>query len=463
MTWRYEIATKRADPKRPWPNKFRPVVKRWRLARMLLREAWQTRFNLRLLLSRPCIYGVFSGPLGGFWPLRRKCVGCMRCVQEYPDICRVFIEEGYRRLGDSYFEPDAVGTLDLEATTGEIPVRGVGYKGAFSGPGFDSIWTDMSEIVRPTRDGIYGREYISTSVDIGRKPDYLPLRERGSEPKAPIVEVPLPFLFEEPPEDWDAAPLRRAIGMAAQRLGTFFISRTVPREEALFSHWIPRVSLRRLPLDFPSSVSMWELDLVEAGELAEADGRRFLEPSAGRLCVVRLPLRRGILGKILELFSFGFGAFHLAADYHGREWGLGAQGRFVTEVLLELHQGLVERGIRDQVTLAVSGGIVRAEHLPKALLCGADLAVLNTPLWVATGAEFRGECVSPESSAPRFTRLDLQWGCQRIVNFCAAWRNQLVEIMSAMGIRDVRRLRGERGRALFFEELEKEAFSWMRS
>ncbi len=31
------------------------------------------------------------------------------------------------------------------------------------------MWTDMSEIVRPTRDGIHGREYISTSVDIGRK------------------------------------------------------------------------------------------------------------------------------------------------------------------------------------------------------------------------------------------------------------------------------------------------------
>ncbi len=27
----------------------------------------------------------------------------------------------------------------------------------------------MSEIVRPTRDGIHGREYISTQVDLGRK------------------------------------------------------------------------------------------------------------------------------------------------------------------------------------------------------------------------------------------------------------------------------------------------------
>ena len=56
-----------------------------------------------------------------------------------------------------------------QAETGSIPVSGSGYGGPFSGPGFDSMWTDMSEIVRPTRDGIHGREYINTSVDIGRK------------------------------------------------------------------------------------------------------------------------------------------------------------------------------------------------------------------------------------------------------------------------------------------------------
>ena len=35
------------------------------------------------------------------------------------------------------------------------------------------MWTDMSEIVRPTRDGIHGREFISTLVDIGSKPSFL--------------------------------------------------------------------------------------------------------------------------------------------------------------------------------------------------------------------------------------------------------------------------------------------------
>jgi len=64
-----------------------------------------------------------------------------------------------------------------QAENGRIPVSGAGYRGRFCGPGFDSMWTDMSEIVRPTRDGIHGREYISTSVDIGQAP--APALRRG--------------------------------------------------------------------------------------------------------------------------------------------------------------------------------------------------------------------------------------------------------------------------------------------
>jgi hypothetical protein len=46
-----------------------------------------------------------------------------------------------------------------------------------------------------------------------------------------------------------------------------------------------------------------------------------------------------------------------------------------------------------------------------------------------------------------------------VVNLIGAWNNQLLEILGAMGLREVRRLRGEVGRAMFFEDLEKEIFA----
>jgi hypothetical protein len=45
-----------------------------------------------------------------------------------------------------------------------------------------------------------------------------------------------------------------------------------------------------------------------------------------------------------------------------------------------------------------------------------------------------------------------------MVNLVGAWHSQLIEVLGAMGIREVRRLRGEMGRAIFMEEIEKEAF-----
>ena len=99
-----------------------------------------------------------------------QCKGCLNCVQDCTKgILTRVVNPEYERLGDDYYTPEIIVSTRYQADTGKIPVSGSGYGGKFSGPGFDSMWTDMSEIVRPTRDGIHGREYINTSVDIGRQ------------------------------------------------------------------------------------------------------------------------------------------------------------------------------------------------------------------------------------------------------------------------------------------------------
>jgi hypothetical protein len=45
-----------------------------------------------------------------------------------------------------------------------------------------------------------------------------------------------------------------------------------------------------------------------------------------------------------------------------------------------------------------------------------------------------------------------------VYNLFGAFHNQILEVMGAMGIRDARRLRGEVGRAMFFEELDRSGF-----
>jgi len=127
-------------------------------------------------------------------------------------------------------------------------------------------------------------------------------------------------------------------------------------------------------------------------------------------------------------------------------------------MIRKVHTTLVTESLRDDVTLIASGGITRAEHVPKAIICGADLVAIDTTVLVALQSRFLGECVSAESGRISAEKFDSKWGEQRLVNLLSSWHDQLIEILSAMGIRDVRRLRGDVGRAMFNEELEKEAF-----
>src|SRR5512139_3634481 len=155
-------------------------------------------------------------PIGkhGIVDFNEDCAGaCHHCVKK-ECIYDIYKKEGvftremvtrtvnpeFRWLGDAYWKPEILLTTWYQAETGKIPVSGAGYRGPFSGPGFDNMWTDMSEIVRPTRDGIHGREYISTSVDVGAKLTELSFDAAGQLAVAvpPVLELPVPFVLANP-------------------------------------------------------------------------------------------------------------------------------------------------------------------------------------------------------------------------------------------------------------------------
>ena len=120
-----------------------------------------------------CVYGVYKNRSFSTSimsdTIDEFCKSCFRCVQGCPKrLIHKTINPEWETLGDDLYKPEVINITWEQAATGKIPVSGAGYGGKFSGEGFDSMWTDMSEIVRPTRDGIHGREYISTVVDLGR-------------------------------------------------------------------------------------------------------------------------------------------------------------------------------------------------------------------------------------------------------------------------------------------------------
>ena len=416
---------------------------------MLVHEAFEYRFEKEVVLSRPCIYGVFSGHFGGFKPLKHKCVGCMRCVQEYPHIMTVKPSEAYKKLGDSFWTPEMVYTVWNEASTGKIPVKGMGYKGAFGGEGFDGIWTDMSEIVRPTRDGVYGREYISTCVYVGRKPTSIDLDNVIETPRT--MEIPLPIIFDELPNGTDNDDVQTAVALAAGKVGTLDVARETrlgrPGPENL------------LPLIDEEGIEDYE---EKQPLILEFDGEKpsvlskLLTRFDRSIIIGRLPLREDSGRVASELARQGVHGLHLYADYHGRDYS--RDPRHISTALRDVHQQLVRDGLRDQVTIIASGGITLAEHVPKAIICGADLVGIDTTILVALQAEFLGETRNRANCGLRPRRINPEWGAQRLVNLMGVWHDQLIEILGAMGMRDVRRLRGDIGRSMMDSELREQSF-----
>jgi glutamate synthase domain-containing protein 2 len=144
----------------------------------------------------------------------------------------------------------------------------------------------------------------------------------------------------------------------------------------------------------------------------------------------------------------------LVANEYGLEKA--AEPLFIKERMKNIHLHLVDKGLRDQVTLIAGGGVAMAEHMAKLIICGADAIGCDIPLLVAMECRVCRRCAEGVSCPVELESVDPAWGSARIRNLMAGWHNQLLEIMGAMGMREVRRLRGEMGRAMFFEDLEKE-------
>jgi glutamate synthase domain-containing protein 2 len=178
------------------------------------------------------------------------------------------------------------------------------------------------------------------------------------------------------------------------------------------------------------------------------------------LIIIRIPAVDGVERIVAKLTRSGAEIIQIMADYRGQVFANSTEldNHHLKDIIKSVHLRLVEDNIRDEVTIIASGGIAMAEHVPKAMLCGADLIAVDIPLMIALGVRIYEEpeklMVFPEG----IDKIPVSILAQRIDNLMGAWHLQILEVMGAMGIREARRLRGESGRAIFFEEIDQETF-----
>jgi ferredoxin len=442
------------------PNRFQAITRSGVIA-------WEEGcLKCARCVKKDCVYKVYEkrgiDARQMLESLDSVCMDCFRCVQGCPNkLIQKGLNPSYKALGDHYWTPEIISGLWSQANAGRIPVSGGGYGGPFSGPGFDAMWTDMSEIVRPTRDGIHGREYISTTTDIGRKVMALEFDHTGqlSITPPPVVEIPLPILLDMLPWSPPRRGINRALLEAARSLGTFAVIRQSDYDawmEKYISNIVLYVDGKVSDID-PAVLSRLRLIELPFGQEVIANQKIVKEKQPGLVTIIRMEISPDSSENIARLTAEGAEVIHLVADEYGLEKA--DKPLFIKERMREIHLHLVGKGLRDQITLIAGGGIAMAEHVAKLIICGADMLSVDIPLLVAMECRVCRRCKEGIACPVELESVDPVWGAGRMRNLMAAWHNQLLEILGAMGIREVRRLRGEMGRAMFFEELERDIFA----
>jgi len=140
----------------------------------------------------------------------------------------------------------------------------------------------------------------------------------------------------------------------------------------------------------------------------------------------------------------------------GSYWGTAVDDESTHEGHLEVGpQDADEEGIRDEMTLLASGGIAMAEHVAKAMLCGADAVVIDFPILMPWNGRMCRD-VSQGSPACGDRKGDAVW-VLRGSTISSAFHNQLLEVMGAWAY-GCPAPQGRSGRAMFFEEMDKPVF-----
>ena len=224
----------------------------------------------------------------------------------------------------------------------------------------------MSEIVRPTRDGIHGREYISTSVDIGRKPSYLAFDGGEATTKLPpLVSIPMPLIIDLSSPVHTLPQLNSIIAQTA--VNTDIIAIIDSRKWQGNDQQLDNIAFYIADGEVIPKDALKKTRLVEIPDGAKVMERikEIKKIHQGIVIAIRVELTTGGVERAIKLAeSEEVEVIHIVADANGNEIG-SSKPRFVKEMTRHIHTALIEKGCRDSITLMAGGGIALPEHMAK--------------------------------------------------------------------------------------------------
>jgi glutamate synthase domain-containing protein 2/ferredoxin/glutamate synthase domain-containing protein 3/glutamate synthase domain-containing protein 1 len=414
------------------------------------------------------------------------CRGCGACLERCPQIAKgiaatsVELHPDYLSMTDPYWNSEVVSRIDLEATTGKIPVSGTGQGDPHRGSGNDGIRFGHFHIVGPAQNLLYESSADAIAVQLGQRPKYLTFNGDGIETRPPrLIGLKTPLILDVMPMDGDEV-LSDAMFGAVEEMGTRLTLRLeeVGKYGSRIRDRIHSLILRLTTGDIKNLASekKWPevfqnhpCDLIETElddtVLAQIDElKRFLPGSTLFSAVMKVkkedvdselrpaPIFRQ---KLESLFRSPFDILCITSDYDSDK------GYYpTTDAVPAVHRFLVERKLRHRFSILASGGIRSAADAQKTIQRGAngikiDWPVLLTADPMARQRFSRGEHIRIQHNTSTLTK--------RIANLIRVWNVQIIEVMGASGFKEIRKTVGEENRLLIFDDLEERIYDYFKS
>ncbi|MBM7622650.1 glutamate synthase-related protein [Sporohalobacter salinus] len=429
-----------------------------------------------------------------------NCVNCHRCVTLCPTNALVIREYPLEYKQNSNWTEEMITNIQKQAKTGGILLTGMGNpteKKIY----WDHILLNASQVTNPSIDPL--REPMELKTYLGRKPDKVEFNEAGEvEDLPPQLELETPIMFGAMSFGSISINACKALAQAASEMGMMYNTGEGGLHEDLYQYkdrTIVQVASGRFGVhqEYLNAGAAIEIKIGQGAkpgigghlpgekvgkEVSKTrmipEGSDALSPAPHHDIYSIEDLRQLIyalkeatdyekpvsvkISAVHNVAAIAAGIATAGADIiaiDGYRGGTGAAPTMIRDnvgipielALAAVDDRLREEGLRNNVSLVVSGSIRNSADIVKAVALGADAVYVSSAALVALGCHMCQKCYTGKcnwgiaTQEPKLVkRLNPELGVKRVKNLIEGWSHEIKEILGGMGINALESLRGNR-------------------
>ena len=430
-----------------------------------------------------------------------KCVNCNRCVAYCPERALKIVKNEMSIKDNKNWSFNIVKEIFKQSETGGVLLSSMGNPN--KGPVyFDKILINASQVTNPPIDPI--REPMETKTFLGKKPSEIKRDENGNiiTKMSPQLELSMPIMFSAMSYGSISLNAHKALASAAERLGVLYNTGEGGLHESLYKYknnTIVQVASGRFGVykDYLEAGVAIEIKMGQGakpgigghlpgtkmvGDVSKTrmvpEGSDAISPAPHHDIYSIEDLRQLVdslkeateyqkpiivkVAAVHNIAAIASGIARSGADIiviDGYRGGTGAAPTRIRDnvgipielALASVDQRLRDEGIRNNISLVVSGSIRNSADIIKAIALGADACYIGTAALIALGCHLCRACHTGKCNWGIATqnpdlvkRLNPEEGANRLVNLLTAWNNEIKEMMGGMGINSIEALKGNR-------------------